>query len=179
MNLVRIALASVAMLAIACVAQAQAQDAKFGIQMTLSKPEGDLEATMDNKPGIGFGAHVLIDLRHGHAVVPRFDYTRFTREIDHAHNNISTMSLGADYNYYINARVNEGLYLTGGLAFNNIKAERKSISETTNTVAFSVGAGYMFTRNIGAELKYNNATYSYDGTDYSAPSINATFMYRF
>ncbi len=187
MNLSRIALTAITLAAFSGVAQAQ--DYKFGGQIHISKPQGDLDTILDGKVGYGLGAHMLLDLKQGHAIVPRLDYLMFKRsEVVPGFGSVevkpSLLSLGADYNYYVSGKTNSGFYLTAGLAYVRGKIEATvpglgTDSETKSTVGLGLGMGYMFTPNLGAELKYNHAKFTFEGDDLSSPTINASFVFRF
>jgi opacity protein-like surface antigen len=200
MKLSRISLAAIAALSLSGVAQAQ--DVNFGAQVILSQPQGDLGDSdlMDGKMGFGLGFHALVDLKGGHAIVPRLDYVTYKRseavlgvDFDYKAN---ILTLGADYNYYINGKANEGFYVLAGLGFASGKFEMTNsfmsalnVSSSKSTLYFQVGAGYMFTPNVGAELRYQSAQFSDVDVnvggytvavgDLSAPSIQASVMFRF
>jgi len=183
---------------IATGASAKADDLKIGFQATLSKPQGDLGNSdwMDGKMGYGVGVHALIDLQNGHAIVPRLDYTMYKRSLTESGIDFdiksNILTIGADYNYYVGGKANEGFYVTAGLGYANgefkIDNAFLPISATKGTLYLAAGAGYMFTPNIGAELRYQSAKFTDVETtvlgetvkgDVSAPSINASLVVRF
>ncbi len=142
--------------------QINAQDIKFGLQGTIAYPTSDLgdKGLLDNSLGYGLGAHMVIGFPGGHAVIPRLDFSK---------------------------QVNKGCYVGAGAGFSMAKFEMDlpgmNDSDTPNTVYGSVSAGYMFTPNMGAELRYTYAKYEPElfGTkpEIASPVINATFIYRF
>lgn len=164
-----------------------AQDLKFGLQGTIAYPTSDLgdKGMLDKSLGYGLGAHMVIGFSGGHAIVPRLDYTYF--EKTSPTRKVQTLQLGADYNYYFSKQVNKGCYVGAGAGFGMAKFEMDlpgmSDDDTPNSVYGSVSAGYMFTPNMGAELRYTYAKYEPElfGTkpDITAPTLNATFIYRF
>jgi len=190
MNISRVALAAIALTAFSGVAQAQ--DFKVGAQVTLSKPIGDMgnSDNLDGKFGYGLGLHGVWDLKGGHAIVPRIDYTMYKRSIDSADLKVNDLKIGADYNYYISGKVSEGFYVLGGLGYSSAKWEVSmgpvSVSETKGALHLALGAGYMFTQNVGAELRYAHTKYSdvgadmgFPGQDLTGPSLSASVLFRF
>ncbi len=180
-------------LALAASPLAQAQDFHVGGQVTLSKPMGDLGGSdyLDGKTGLGFGIHSLIGLNNGHAIVPRFDFITYKRSVHTADGDadfkVNTMMLGVDYNYFVSGKANEGLYLGGGLGYGSTKFEVSSgpvsVSDTPKSIYVAGIVGYMFTPNIGAELRYVSASYEPEALGMkdtvSSPVLNATFVVRF
>jgi len=162
-----------------------AQEIKFGLQGTLAYPMSDLgdQGLLDNALGYGLGAHMVIGFSGGHAVVPRLDYTTFEKN----HRKVQTLHLGADYNYFFSQQVNKGAYLGAGLGFGLAKFEvdrpGMSADDTPNAPYGSVSAGYMFTPNMGAELRYVYTKYKPElfgaKPELTSPTLNATFIYRF
>lgn len=184
----------------------QAQDVKAGFQVTLSNPQGDLADLVDDNPGFGIGGHLFIDMKNGHALVPRIDYTSYSKSLntyagyDSYYDyyatkvKVSTLSIGADYNYFLSGRANRGLYLAAGVAYVHGKvtveadaydsygyAGSTSDSETKNALGYSFGGGYRFNPNMGIEVKYNQVSFDTGvyGYNFDAPSLNASFICRF
>jgi hypothetical protein len=190
---------------------AQAQDIKLGAQITVSKPQGDLDTLMDGRAGLGIGAHLFIDLDHGHALVPRVDYVAYERNTDYSYGynasydeyvditkiKAELFSIGVDYNYFFSGRANKGLYVAAGVAYVSGKltvdgdvydnsaysnySESASDSETKTALGYSVGGGFMFNPHMGVEVKYHNVSFDTGlyGYNLDAPSVNASFIYRF
>lgn len=178
MTLTRLALLS-ALLAAAAF-PASSQEAKFGGQLTLSKPQGDLDTAVDGKLGYGLGVHVFVGLKDGHALVPRFDYIEHKNSRYGFDYTYKTMKLGADYNYFVSKKTNEGFYLIAGLSYNSIKLDYPGgSSDTKSNLGYGAGLGYMFTPHLGCELKYETVSYSTGGDDFKAPTLNLSFLARF
>ena len=177
-----------------------AQDIHFGGQVTLAKPMGDLggkEVTvsdpsgvksqfgsLDGKFGYGLGIHALIDLKNGHAIVPKIDYTTFKNSQDSTVSisgvsmqrtddvKVTAINLGADYNYFLGGKTSEGFYFLGGLGYSSAKLEATrtarisgqaltaSDAPTKSAFYLQAGLGYFFTPRMGAELRYVQTTYS-------------------
>ncbi|MBP1626077.1 MAG: outer membrane protein beta-barrel domain [Holophagaceae bacterium] len=185
----------------------QSQDVKAGFQVTLSNPQGDLADLVDDNLGFGIGGHLFIDMKNGHALVPRIDYTAYRKTLNDlsigsdsyydyyaTEVKVSTLALGADYNYFFSGRANRGLYLAAGVAFVHGKvtvdvdaydnygyAGTGSDSETKNALGYSFGGGYRFNPNVGIEVKYNQVSFDTGvyGLNLDAPSLNASFICRF
>lgn len=172
--------------------RASAQDLKWGGQFTVSVPQGDNgdAQNLDGKPGFGLGVHVLVDLKNGHALLPRFDYLMYSNgspDPNHWAPGVALkyrlMMLGADYQYHFHGKPGQGPYVLGGLAYGDMeyKAERGGASITASDKApvFALGGGYQFSPRLGVEFRYLNATFKPNGVSMSAPSLNATLMVRF
>jgi len=173
-----------------------AQELHYGGQVTASLPTGPLGSQdwQDGKLGYGVGAHMVIGFQGGHAIVPRLDYTYYKKSEDGVDRKVQTFQLGADYNYYLSRTVNQGPYVGGGVGVGTSKFELEgrgySSSDTPTTAYVAASAGWMFTPNLGAELRYTWSTYKpdvtgfaprgYDGKpDVDAPALNASFLFRF
>lgn len=192
--------------ALAASGAARAADGHFGLQATLAMPQGDLgdKDFLDGQMGIGLGASFQIPLSNGQAITPRLDYTTYRKTRDVVSNGLTVglenkatlIALGADYQYFTGGKVNSGFYLLGGLGYVSGKFEITAsamglslgTSATKGTAYLQIGGGYQFTRNMGAELRYQSAKFtdveSTIGTqtvkgDISAPSFQASFTYRF
>jgi opacity protein-like surface antigen len=163
------------------------QETRFGLQATLAYPTSDLgnSANLDNSLGYGLGANLQFAFPHGHAAVPRMDYTYF--EKSSPTRKVQTLLIGADYNYYVSGRVNQGFYFGGGLGFTMAKFEinlsTSTDSDTPNNGYADVAIGYTFDRNNSAELRYVYSKYKPQlfgrESDISSPTVNATYIYRF
>jgi len=179
---------------------AQAADSKYGFQLTVSKPQGDLKKSIDDKLGLGLGLHALVDLGSGHALVPRLDYVQYKK--DYTYTSLGApnleiqvkhtiLTLGADYEYFFGAKANQGFYVLAGLGYAKLKFDftysddpNESGSETEASYYLQGGCGYQFTSNMGAELRYQHLKFTdvdpdYPGFDFSTPSIQASFVVRF
>lgn len=164
-----------------------AQDLRFGLQGTLAQPLSDLgdKGMLDDSLGYGLGAHLVIGFAGGHAIVPRLDYTYF--EKSGPTRKVQVLQVGADYNYFLSQQVDRGVYLGAGIGLGMAKFEMNlpttRDNDTPNAVYGSVSAGYMFTRNLGAELRYVYTKYEPElfgaKPELTSPTVNATFIYRF
>jgi hypothetical protein len=164
-----------------------AQDIRFGLQGTVAFPTSDLgdKGLLDKSLGYGLGAHALVGFSGGHALVPRLDYTYFEKSAPTR--KVQTLQLGADYNYFFSQKVNEGLYVGGGLGLGLAKFEVElpgaSADDTPKTGYGSVFAGCMFTPHMGAELRYTYAKYKPElfgaKPEVTAPTVQGSFIYRF
>lgn len=173
-----------------------AQEYSFGGQVSAAIPAGPLSSKdwLDGKPGAGIGAHMVIGFQGGHAIVPRFDYTYFKKSESGVDRKVQTYQVGADYNYFLGGKVNEGPYVGAGLGFGASKFELTgrgyASSDTPNSVYGAVSGGWMFTKNMGAELRYNWSRYKPEVANFAprgyagkptvdAPTINVSFIFRF
>lgn len=144
-----------------------AQEAvRFGVQVGLNLPQTDLKDAVDSKLGYTIGAQMTFDLRGGHMLRPRLDYTWFPDYTESfAGDSISTKftrtSLGVDYLYFVDGKP-QGFYVTAGIAAVQWKVEvdlsiygygSRSDSETTNKLALTAGIGYQFNKTVGADLR--------------------------
>jgi hypothetical protein len=150
---------------------------------------------LDGKPGAGVGAHAIIGFEGGHALVPRVDYTYFKKSESGVDRKVQLYQFGVDYNYYLGGKVNEGPYLGAGFNIGMSKFELTgfgySSSDTpTSTYGGAVEGGWMFTRHMGAELRYNWSRYKPSVGDFAprgytgkptvdTPTITTSFIYRF
>ena len=194
---------SVFALALLAGSTAQAQDVRFGVQATVSKPMGDVgnQDWMDSKVGLGIGIQAVINLGNGMAVVPRIDYVTYKNDqtIDALVNRdskVNILSGGADFQYYFGREVSEGFYVLGGLGYARGTFDN---SYTTNSLSLSGsgsqgsiyaqgGFGIHFNRKIGAELRYQSIQFNDVETtllgvrsrqDVSCPSLQASLVWRF
>lgn len=164
-----------------------AQDLRFGLHGTIAQPLSDLgdKGVLDDSLGYGLGAHLVIGFSGGHAIVPRLDYTYF--EKSSPTRKVQVLQVGADYNYFFSQQVDKGAYVGAGVGLGMAKFEMNlpgaSDNDTPNAVYGAVSAGYMFTRNIGAELRYVYTKYEPElfgaKPELTSPTVNATFVYRF
>ncbi|GLH69724.1 hypothetical protein GETHPA_12570 [Geothrix rubra] len=173
-----------------------AQQYSFGGQVSAAIPTGPLASKdwQDGKPGAGVGVHMVIDLQGGHALVPRLDYTRFKKSESGVDRKVQTYQFGVDYNYFLSGKVNMGPYLGAGIGFGRAKYELTgfgySSKDTASDAYGAVEGGWMFTRNLGAELRYTWSPYKPEMADFTprgytgnptvnAPGLNASFIFRF
>ena len=173
-----------------------AQEYSFGGQVSAAIPAGPLSSKdwLDGKPGAGVGAHMLIGFQGGHALVPRFDYTYFKKSESGVDRKVQTYQFGVDYNYFLGGKVNEGPYVGAGLGVGAAKFELTGLGySSSDTPIESYGAvegGWMFTKHMGAELRYTWSPYKPDMASFTprghtseptvnAPAITASFIFRF
>jgi opacity protein-like surface antigen len=106
---------------------------------------------------------------------------------------INGLNLAADFIYHF--ETNEtGIFVFAGLGYGDIKIEGRYASPdlsdggslSGNGLVFGFGAGYNFTRNIGAEVKYNMlpvdlglAKTDYELDNYNHNWLQVSFTYRF
>ncbi|MBI4912624.1 MAG: porin family protein [Acidobacteria bacterium] len=163
--------------------QVRAEDPRFGVQASANIPNGDLKDAVDNKLGVGGGAHFTFDLGDGHMVRPRIDYIFFPEAtISAIRNKVNELSLGADYLYFLEGKP-LGLYFTGGLSFNRWKADVTKAgvtsSDSSSKPGFALGAGYNFNASFGAEVRFTGSKYSVGSKDFSANALQAGVTLRF
>jgi len=160
-----------------------AQEVRYGFQATIAKPEGDLSTAMDGQVGFGLGIHALIDLKGGHAILPRLDYTTYKHSSNGLDENVKVLSLGADYDYFTGGKANAGFYLLGGLGYASTKDELTfpggSAQETKGSLYMNLGAGWDFSPHVGVELRYNHSTISESTGSIAVPSLQASLVIRF
>lgn len=173
-----------------------AQQVIYGGQITAALPAGPLsnKEWLDGQVGGGAGFHALIGFEGGHAIVPRFDYTYFKKSEGGVDRKVQMYQIGADYNYFLGGKVNQGPYVGAGVGFGSAKFELtglgSSASDTPNTAYGAVSGGWMFTRHMGTELRYVWSRYKPEVADFSprgytgkqtvdAPTLNVSFIYRF
>ncbi|WP_243323942.1 outer membrane beta-barrel protein [Geothrix sp. SG200] len=177
-------LAAAALVAPALSAQ---EGPRFGLQAGLNIPQSDLKDAVDSKVGFTVGAQATFDLRGGHMIRHRLDYTWFPEyswgwggySTSHKFSNIS---LGADYLYFVEGKP-QGFYVTGGLALVQWKAELSSsylgasasASETTTKLGLAAGVGYQFNKTVGADVRYLKSS-AWEG-DLDMIQVGATFCF--
>jgi hypothetical protein len=162
---------------------ARAEDPRFGVQVHGNIPTGDLKDAVDNKLGLGLGAHGTFDLGLGHVIRPRFDYTFFPETTLPSGTNglkskVDALSLGADYLYFIDGKP-VGLYLTGGLSLNHWKVDLGDASESSNKFGLAAGVGYNFNKSFGAEFRFTTSKYGSGSKDYTASALQVGATLRF
>jgi hypothetical protein len=116
--------------------------------------------------GFGAGLQTSFPLSEDSVIVPRLDFMHSTDSSSSSGIGLSSkaniFSLGADYDYFPGGKTWKGFYGLGGVgvAYASIDVSGSiagfSGSTTSNqTVPYpEIGAGYMFTENIGAEILY-------------------------
>ena len=168
-----------------------AQDAHFAIQAGGNIPQSDLKDFVDSRLGFTAGVAVPVDLGSGHVIRPRADYGYDSGSISNPlfsdDNKVKTLFIGADYLYFP-AQKMEQFYVTGGLGYQNTKLETHvnnvgDFSDSKGALAWAVGAGWQFTDNLGAELRYTSSHPKFDGSTFNgtfkADAINAAVTFKF
>ncbi|WP_243317408.1 outer membrane beta-barrel protein [Geothrix paludis] len=178
-------LAAAALVAPALSAQ---EGPRFGLQAGLNIPQSDLKDAVDSKVGFNIGAQATFDLRGGHMIRPRLDYTWFPEYSvsgggASASLKMSNISLGADYMYFVDGKP-QGFYFTAGAAAMQWKMEANvsisgfgsgSSSETTTKLGLAAGVGYQFNKTVGAEVRYLKSS-AWEG-DLDMIQVGATFRF--
>jgi hypothetical protein len=160
----------------------RAQDPRFGVQLGLNLPFGDLGDAVDNRQGYTFGAHVGLYYGNGHELRPRLEYTLFEggwqpsgNRFDK--NTITAFGLGADYVYYTELRP-AGFYLLMGLGNQWWQVSPKSgPSESNSGIYLSAGAGYRTNRAWAFEGRCSTGQFR-DGHG-QATQLQAVATFRF
>ena len=165
-----------------------AQDAHFAVQAGANIPQSDLKDFVDSKVGVTAGVAVPIDLGSGHVIRPRADYGYYSGSVSNPifsdDNKVKTLFIGADYLYFP-AQKMEQFYVTGGLGYQNTKLETHDnnanvdVSDSKGALAWAVGAGWQFTENVGAELRYTSSHPKFDGGTFKADAINLGVTFQF
>ena len=183
-------LRTLAMLAAVLAAPAlSAQEGpRFGLQAGLNIPQSDLKDAVDSKLGFNIGAQVTFDLRGGHMLRPRLDYTWFPEYSvsgggASASAKFSNISLGADYLYFVEGKP-QGFYFTAGAAAIQWKMEVSvsvpgfgsgSTSETTTKLGLAAGVGYQFNQDRRCRSRYLKSS-AWEG-DLDMIQVGATFRF--
>ena len=141
-----------------------AQDVRFGLQATISKPQGDLGDTnsLDGKLGYGIGLQVPVDLKGGLVVVPRLDFISYTRSasatthypvLDLTLNTdlkASIFYIGSDFNFFTNGISNSGFYLLCGLGYSSGRFETTATGQVANSVGNVINVNISDSTTSGA-----------------------------
>ncbi|MCX6546888.1 MAG: outer membrane beta-barrel protein [Holophagaceae bacterium] len=157
-----------------------AEETRFGVQLQVASPRGDLKQFVDGNLGPGLGLHATLDLGDGQLLRPRLDYTSLPEATFGARRQRATsLSLGSDYLFFVEGKP-EGLYFALGLA-----AQRWSLRTTLATSqatsagtrpGVSFGIGYLWTETLGTELRYGHSRVS---QVFSASTLQAEVTLRF
>ena len=173
----------------------QADENALGLQLTLTRPQGDLKTVLDGKSALGFGLHSLGEIGGGEALVYRFDLVRFKRSEADVELRLSELRLGVDWQYYFKGRVGKGAYglAAFGVGWGTLDLKVADYRDNQTKASFSLGAGlgYLVTDNVGVEVRYTSMKYSFDilaahgaaiippEDTYSAPRVDITLLVRF
>lgn len=149
---------SIGVLAIVAAPFAQGADLKFGLQGTLSVPLEDLKTATDS--GLGLGAGVFMDIRFlsNHVIRPRIDYIQYpSKSYGDESRKWSSRNIGFDYLYFTQPQFT-GPYLAAGLSSRayevKIDSNGRSDSGTNTNIGLNLGAGYVFSRHLEANVRY-------------------------
>lgn len=160
------------------------EEPRFGLQVGLVDPQGDLKDGVDSKKGLTAGLHCTFDLGNGCALRPRIDYLRFpTREHTAAFSSggysyasrdsfqVTHTSVGLDFLVHPMTD-RKAFYLLGGVSYMAWKGssdfsdtwsdaisgvtqtEAYSETRTWNKAGFTVGVGHELGRRGLVELRY-------------------------
>ena len=179
-----LALASGAMLIMLGTQALQAQELALGIKATGSVPKGDLgdNTFLDSKLGYGAGVHLAIGVPGG-ALVPRVDYTVYENH-GNGDAKASMLQAGVDYDFYFHPGYT-GPYLGVGAGYGSTKFQQDTphMDDKPNNIYYAGQLGYMFTKNLGAEVRYTYAEYkpSFNGgtPSVTSPTLNASLILQF
>jgi opacity protein-like surface antigen len=162
---------------------AAAQDAHVGLTLGLSLPQGDASTLVDSHTGFTLGLQAPVDLKNGHMVRPRLDYTQQNGSPYGIDITVSTLALGVDYNYYFSRQADRGFYLLAGLGYANTKVEVSSSffgggNDTEGAVNLAFGGGVQFNPTVGMEIRYTSTHPDFGGSlDNDALNLSVTFRF--
>lgn len=166
-----------------CAPAAQAQEVAFGAKATVSVPlggEGNKQF-LDHKVGAGVGVAASIPVSKAGALVPRIDYTMYKNE-DYRDAKAQVLKVGFDYDYYFSGKANKGLYAGVGVGEGATEFQQAGrVKSNQNDGYYAAQVGSMFTKHLGAELRYTYTEYKTRSFRYEvdAPSLDASFIYCF
>lgn len=174
----------IAALTFAC--QASTQNLFMGIQPTLSYTGKGLGIATDG-PGGGFSAHLQFNLKNGHAITPRFDYLQYRLNDKTFGAKIQNLKVGVDHSYFLGGMPNKGLYVCAGLGVSDIRfldrPPKTPAADTKPSLYYAAGLGFMFNKNIGLEMKYDEykvkVGHGQEDTKMSAQTFNTSAVIRF
>ena len=150
-------------------------------QITVNQPTQDLKTALDGKPGFGLGIHWLSRRGIQHTSRTRFDWNVWGQgpAVDGVKTQVSNYHLAFDHLYHFQDR-DQGPFLLGGLGAVRWFSEQSSALGTfrshTTKLGVTAGAGWQFTRNIGAEARV--LVSSMDRT-YDSTLLQAAVVFRF
>ena len=157
-----------------------AEETRFGVQLQVASPRGDLKQFVDGNLGPGLGLHATLDLGDGQLLRPRLDYTSLPEATFGARRQRATsLSLGSDYLFFVEGKP-EGLYFALGLAAMHWSLQTTQATGQTTTAStrsgLSFGIGYLWTETLGTELRYGHSRVS---QVFSASTLQAEVTLRF
>lgn len=181
---------------------------KFGAKIGGSTPVSKEMKENVKKLNPQLGLFTTYDLGSGHGVGASLDYSAYNvkKDSDSSYSGssysdsgldlgfakrIKTVTLGANYTYHLNQK-NDGAYLLAGVDVQkvSIKADTDSAvslnvkPEHNKVFGYTVGVGYDFNENIGAQVSYNAHNYKKidigEGKEhYKQGVVNVGFTYKF
>ncbi|MCE1229038.1 MAG: porin family protein [Firmicutes bacterium] len=178
MKLTRLALLTL----LSCGVMASAQTVQFGAHGGVNQPIGDLNREVDGRLGFTLGGHVAFYYGDGHELRPYVDVTLYNGgwhpvNTTFSKSNVTAISGGADYLYYLENRP-QGLYLTMGLGLQNWTVSPENAPNRTKTsLGIAAGAGYRMTRNLSAEGRFLLGQFQSNGGQ--AVALQGMVSYRF
>jgi hypothetical protein len=180
----------------ACAATLAAGTPRYGLLLSGAAPQGDLGTALDNGMGFGAGVFALCELAPGQYLRPRVEAGQYSGK-DTWYNpsykvnaTISSVTVGADYLFFPGGTPT-GLYLAGGLGYVGTRTETKYVAygpggvpQATATgelgsLGLAVGAGWQFTENLGAELRYTSSQFQKFGDKLTAPAVQVSVTWTF
>lgn len=168
-----------------------AQDAHFGLQGSVSKPQSDLKDLTGDKNGYSAGISFPVYYENGHELRPRLDYGWTSGSATNGlgytvDSKVKTAYLGVDYLYHFSQK-NDGVYLLAGAGAANTKLETDdstpvtggSSSDNKTAFAWQAGLGWQFNALLGAELRYTATRPDFNGTTLNNSAIHAGLSLTF
>lgn len=150
-------------------------------QVTVNQPTQDLDTAMDGKQGFGLGIHWLSQRGLQHTSRTRFDWNVWGQgpAVAGVKTQVSNYHLAFDHLYHFDNR-DQGPYLVGGLGavrwFSEQTSVLGSVRSHTTKLGITAGAGWQFTRNLGAEARV--LVSSMDRT-YDSTLLQGAVVFRF
>lgn len=178
---------------------------RFGIQVGVVDPQGDLKDAVNSKKGFTLGAHFTFDMGNDLTLRPRLDYTHFPSWDESSAGSdgfssyqsslslqFTNMSLGVDL--LVPPGNQKQFYFIGGLSYiawkgkvsgyyryqdpyNGNQELNENESKTWNKLGVSIGAGTHLGERGFAELRYTMSKFGED--DSSANLLALSVGFRF
>jgi len=156
----------------------QKEGYKFGGYLSFVMPNGDFADLIQS--GFGLGGFFEVPFTANWAGVASLQYNAFgEKSFGLVKTSATTLGLNVDAHYYFEGKPT-GFYALAGLGYNSVKTTAtveipflgKAEESTSNSdVGFNIGAGYYFSRNLGAEARYSTCD--------DLKWIQASLKYRF
>ena len=150
---------------------ALAADTSVGLQVAVMQPQGDLRTFTANTPGLGAGAHLLVDLGAGQTVRPRLDFVSYPGQVGHF--KMQQFSGGVDYVAFLQGQPRAGGYLVAGagLASTNYETFQPAYARAYVNPYLALGAGWQCSAACGVEVRFVSSRYT--DQNGSATPVNA------